>query len=344
MGSNKNLFIILGVAVLALIGTFMSGGFKNFSEGVDPAQEFTRSQGGGVTQATPAPTTPTDEATPSGVEQIADGAQPVTASGAGAAESAAEGAAEDAGAPGLDAADSVAEGDSTAAMIDQADSAGLPPSAEDSSGGDVAEGLADAEKGLADAVEGLADAEDLFAEDEELDAVERFKQMDPRDIIDAKYDDLDGKLTRPWDTEDFDNFIPQTGRSDPLTRIPDAFPNEIKPPREGATDDSLIETYIASEFATNLVNRYSIQLECNNVLQVGLSKTASFTLGESRFSRGEGGVFSRWGLSPEGVFVTVLITVVSIDTEEVMVRFTASSTEVTLGVTKTQYYIPSNWY
>lgn len=327
MGSNKTLIIVLGIAVLALVGTFMSGGFK-LSEGGDPAQEFLRTQGGEVV-STPAPSTPstTPQSTPpEGVTPTA-GAQAAEAE-APVEETATEEPTDSTGVadePGLEELEPGNEG-----MLTEEPVAPAP------SGGPVFPGD----------IGGEADSEDLFEEDpmveeEPQDAVERFKEMDPRDIIDAKYEDLEGRTTKPWIEDDPDNYIPETGRSDPLTRVPAAFPNELKPPREGSTDESLIQTYMASEFATELVEVFSRNLECHNVLQIGLVKTASFSLFSQRFGLQEDQGFRRGSTSPEGVFVTVTMTVTSIATDQVVVSFTASADEVSLSISRTQYYIPN---
>lgn len=337
MGSNKTLIIVLGIAVLALVGTFMSGGFK-LSEGGDPAQDFSRTQGGQVT-STPDPSTPSstpqstppEGVTPTAGAQAAEAEAPVEETEAEEPNGTTE-VAED---PGLGEDDPGVDGELPEEIVAKGEAPSEMPAPPEGTGVEADSDIAVA-----------TDSEDLFEEDpmaeEELrDPVERFKEMDPRDIIDAKYDDLRGRTTTPWNEEDPDWYIPETGRSDPLTRVPAAFPNELKPPREGSTDESLILTYMASEFATALVERISSELQCYNVLQIGLVKTASFTLPGQRFSLRVDQGFRRGATSPEGVNVVILIMVTSIATDQVVVNFSASAEEVSLSISKTQYYIPS---
>jgi hypothetical protein len=113
--------------------------------------------------------------------------------------------------------------------------------------------------------------------EEELRGRSSASSRQPRDIIDAKYDDLNSKLTETWNEENVEQFIPQTGRIDPLTRVSSAVPDDLKPPRSGETDENQIQTYLVSSAASVAVELIARSLICHNVIQIGLVKVATFS-------------------------------------------------------------------
>ncbi|MCB1222162.1 hypothetical protein KDL30_15995 [bacterium] len=135
--------------------------------------------------------------------------------------------------------------------------------------------------------------EEAVEETEELDPVDAFMELDPRDILRAKQKDLEGRLTSPWDDENPDEFIPETGRVDPLTFVDSAIPDQLKPPRSGSTDENEILVYLATLQATRTVEQVAAALQCHSVIQIGVVSTAYFSLGLAedapRFSMQEGG-------------------------------------------------------
>ncbi len=338
MGSNKNLFILLGLAVVALVATVMSGAF-NIEEEPDFAQQLSQQRGGNVT-STPAPAavppTPAENAT-SPATTTPEATPAEAASGEEAAADV------EAGNP-CDEGSTPVDGDATETVA----SAGLDGDAETAAAteGEEADDLGLDVEGLDSGAEEEAapSDDDLFLEDEVSDdPIERFKDMDPRDIIDAKYLDLEGRLTTPWNEDDPENYIPWTGRPDPLTPIREAIPEELMPSREGDLDDSQIQLYAASIEASAIVEQVSRGLRCENVLQIGLRKYASFSgiLGQISLSEGE----SRgWGFSVEGVNGSVNMVVISIADDLVVVNFSATADLVDLGISKTQHFIPAKGF
>ncbi|MCB1217689.1 hypothetical protein KDL44_09855 [bacterium] len=147
-----------------------------------------------------------------------------------------------------------------------------------------------------DGAEDGDDAAPLLDEDvedsAEKDPIQAFMELDPRDILRAKQQDLESRLTSPWDEENPDEFIPETGRVDPLTIVDSAVPDQLKPPRSGSTDENEIELYLATVFATQTVDQVARALQCHSVIQIGVVSTAYFSLGTGegapRFSMTEG--------------------------------------------------------
>ncbi len=150
----------------------------------------------------------------------------------------------------------------------------------------------------------------------ELDPVDSFMELDPRDILRAKQNDLEGRLTAPWDEDNPDGFIPETGRVDPLTLVNSAIPDKLKPPRSGSTDQNEIEVYLATIFATQTVEQVARSLQCYSVIEIGVVSTAYFAIGENRFAMNEGSSFgiggaqvSCTGVSDTKVSVTISVSV-----------------------------------
>lgn len=196
-----------------------------------------------------------------------------------------------------------------------------------------------------EAAEGEEAAEDEAAEEEVVDdPVENFKNLDPRDIIIMKYEDLESRKTEPWD-EESEDFIPNTGRSDPLTRVRSAVPDELKPPRAGETDMNEINTYLVAAQASMIVDAISSSLQCHNVIQIGLSKYANFSFsGSQPTALQEGQSFGFQADVVNGIPIIATVTVASISTSQVTMSITAAGQGTTTSVTKNKVFIPSRYY
>lgn len=188
--------------------------------------------------------------------------------------------------------------------------------------------------------EGEEAADEEAAAEESGDPVENFKNLDPRDIIVKKYEDLEERKTEPWD-EESEGYLPNTGRVDPLTRVRSAVPDELKPPRAGETDMNEINTYLIADAATMIVDGVAYAMQCHNVIQIGLTKYATFSYGGSQpFPLEEGFSTSLNAGSVNGIPIVVTITLTSVSTEQVVLRITAAGQGTATSVTKNQTYIP----
>ena len=169
--------------------------------------------------------------------------------------------------------------------------------------------------------------------DEPLDPIDSFMELDPRDILKAKQLDLKDRLTSPWDEENPDEFIPETGRVDPLTIVNSAIPDSLKPPRSGSTDENEIILYVQTIQATELVDAVSANLQCHSVIEIGVVSTAYFTLGSGenvqRFAMQEGR-----GINVAGANVTCT----SISDSKVSVTISVSIPGNTIS--RNKIYIP----
>lgn len=355
--NNKNLLIILGVVVVLLVLTLVfSGGHFTMGEGEDPALALAKSQAGRQSAASVG-----TETAPA--EEKAAEAKPAEATSAGGTEAAeAETGGEAAKANEGEAAngETAAEATPAAGSEEQAatEAAGettpepgeAADKTEDNGSGEGEQTGSD-ESGTERAAQEIAGQKKQESGDEDLmdqealpeDPVERFKQMDPRDIIDAKYKDLEDRETHPWDEDNPEVFIPETGRVDPLTRVSSAVPDDLKPPRSGETDQNLLQTYLGTAAATDAVNAVALNLYCLNVIQIGLERRATFSFpplyGDRTFTIQEGGGF---GLTINGVSVNISVS--SIDTDTVVVRISGSVPGTSGTVNKTQTFIPRAFY
>jgi hypothetical protein len=224
-------------------------------------------------------------------------------------------------------------------------------SAEDESGAGADEDGSGEEEESADeeaaAEEGAADEEAAAEEEEEAasdDPVENFKNLDPRDIINKKYDDLDERKTEPWDQES-EGFIPNTGRPDPLTPVLDSLPDELKQMRKGNTDMNEINTYLVAAQASMVVDTLSSIIQCHNVIQIGLERYATFTFGDDTpASIPEGSSFGFNAGNVNGIPIIATLTVTSISTSQVTMEISAAGQGTTTTVSKTKVFIPSKYY
>jgi hypothetical protein len=339
--NNKTLLIILGIAVVLLVLTLVfSGGNFSMGEGEDPAMMMTQRSQARQSAARPPAEPAAEQATPAMAEPEpvagGNGEAPAAEAPEGPDAEADEAPAEEATEP---AEDTVAADDSD---MDEDEAAPEEPAEAEAADEEPA---AEADAGEEEAAEEEAAAEDDLLVEEELpeDPIERFKQMDPREIIRAKYRDLEERQTEPWNEDDPDQFIPQTGRVDPLTRVSSAVPDDLKPPRSGETDENQIETYLGTQAATAAVTAVSYSLICHNVIQIGLEKRATFSfppvLGDRTFTIPEGQGF---GINVGGVNVTV--QVIEITTDDVDVRIVGAVPGSSAEVTKNQKYIPRAFY
>lgn len=176
--------------------------------------------------------------------------------------------------------------------------------------------------------------------EEMLEQLKAWTAQDPREIIDKKFEDLEGKETEPWNEDNPETYIPETGRNDPLTPVIDAMPEELRPPRGGDDDENEIMTYLFSQYATEAANAIANNLRVYNMVQIGLEKLVTMGLpGQGAFTVGEGQGFSNF-LQIEGVPVMIEFTVASVSEDDVMVIITASVPGTNVAITKEAHFIP----
>jgi len=370
---NRNLLIILAIAVVLLVATIIFGGLQ-FTEGEDPAVQMARQ-----TTPSPAPTPPpppaaegeeaaeeppapaAEEAPPSEEEAAAAESADATP----AAEPAEAGETEEAGTgeetgeappteaaaePGTEPAEAPAAEEESGSASTTSGGGTVQQVESDDGAAPVQESVeeqeaADGEEAEAATTDETTTGEEAETTEEEQDLVTRFKEMDPRDIIKKKYEDLEEKKTKPWDQEfDPDGYIPETGRTDPMTRVSSAVPKELKPPRAGETDENEISTYLWSLQASAIVDYFTFALQCHNVIQIGLDKYATFSLpGFGMFMMEEDFPASLNAGYVEGIPLTLTITCTSIQTDRVVVRIAVTGRGSATTITKDLTYIPNDY-
>jgi len=132
---------------------------------------------------------------------------------------------------------------------------------------------------------------------------EKYRDVNFRNIIREKYDQLKTKLT------DVNRDIPYTnvGRTDPLSFTDPRIPPELRPPRQGETDISRIQNYFMQLAATQLIEQTQIQVL--GVLAVGFRREVSARIDGRRVTLSECGPFIGGGcttVTPRGVMVAAI--------------------------------------
>jgi hypothetical protein len=178
----------------------------------------------------------------------------------------------------------------------------------------------------------------------EDERIVNFQNLDPRDIIIQKYDNLAELHTEPWNAEKSEeDFIPETGRIDPLNPVDSAIPDELKPPRSGETDQNLIETYLVSMACTSAVDSIRQQVQVYNVLKIGAQKYVSIGIGGQRGSIEVGQSFGFMAGVVGNIAIMVTLTVSSATESEVVIDVTASGEGTATSVSKSQVFIPGGF-
>lgn len=192
-----------------------------------------------------------------------------------------------------------------------------------------------------DAAKPDAKKKDGAGELSEDERIVNFQNLDPRDIIIKKYENLAELHTEPWNAEKSEeDFIPETGRIDPLNPVNSAIPDELKPPRTGATDESLIQTYLVSVACTAAVDSVRQMVQVYNVLKIGAQKYVSIGIGGQRGSIEVGQSFGFMAGSVGNIPIMVQLTIASATESEVVIDVTASGNGTATSVSKTQVFIP----
>ena len=206
-------------------------------------------------------------------------------------------------------------------------------------GDEVADTPADAEG------EGSEDAEaEMEEEAEPATPIDQFKSLDPREIIDRKYEDLQEQHTKPWDEEDPEQFIPDTGRVDPLTRVREAVPEELKPPRAGETDENDITSYFVAQDATIICYSIAYAMECYNVIQIGIEKQATVSVFGNTFLMSEGQSAGPINVGQSsGIPLSATLVCTSISESEVHITVTVSGDGTSTSISKSMVFIPKSW-
>ncbi|MCC7477465.1 hypothetical protein IT575_03310 [bacterium] len=180
-------------------------------------------------------------------------------------------------------------------------------------------------------------------DEEWIAKLDEWKTQDPRAIIESKYEDLEGRKTTPWNEDDPANFIPETGRADPLSPVLSQLPDELKQRRGGETDPNEIYAYAFAAAATQAVDSVMAVLQVYNVVQIGTQKLITMGIpGDRAFTVPEGGSFG-FNFPGAGFAVQVQVQVLSVSTEEVMVGITGSVPGTDASISKTQVYIPRSY-
>jgi len=336
----RSLLIIIAVILVAATAAFVTADRVNFGHSRLNAMSHALHKGNrGSAALFGAPSGVSfdqEEATPGDEGEAAE--EPPADDGNGAAAGDEEG----------NGGDESTEGDEGAAGGDESAEGdeGTEAGDESAEGDEGAEAGDESAAGDEEAAEGDEAAEDEEAAGEEEEAssdpIENFKNLDPRDIIVKKYEDLESRLTEPWNPESED-YIPNTGRVDPLTRVSEAVPDDLKPPRTGESDMNEILTYLVTAQASEAVDMISAGLQCHNVIQIGLQRFATFTFFGQQFSRSEGDSLSFPFGYENGIQIIAQVTVTSISTTKVVVNITAFGQGTTTSVTKTKVFIPSQY-
>jgi len=181
-----------------------------------------------------------------------------------------------------------------------------------------------------------------MSDEEWLKKLEEWKNSDPRDIIKAKYEDLQSKETHPDNEDNPEEFIPETSRVDPLTPVLSALPDELKPPRSGETNENDVQTYLYTAAASEIVDYVGIRLEVYNVLQIGLDKIVSVGVGNRRFNLHEGQGSGITLESQQGLPVRATFTLAEAKTNSVTITVTGQPWGSLVKVSKNFSYIPRN--
>jgi len=90
-----------------------------------------------------------------------------------------------------------------------------------------------------------------------------FRELDAKEIIRNKYDELEGHVTEP------ENFAEDIGRVDPMTFVSDFFPEELRPPRSGETNDEEMWKFIEEAVGYDVLN--GIRISVHEVINMGNS-------------------------------------------------------------------------
>jgi len=189
------------------------------------------------------------------------------------------------------------------------------------------------------AADAPAEAPKAESDEDMLAKLENWKNQDPRDLIKAKYEDLENRTTKTYD-EDSPDFIPETGRIDPLTRVIDAVPEELRPPRSGDTDENAVTTYAFSQAATSAVDGVAAYLQVYNVVQIGLQKLVTIGgPGQPARTVGEGNSFG-FGIGGEGFLIRVTVMVAAVSSDEVTLVISAAPQGTDVTISRTVTYIP----
>jgi hypothetical protein len=179
-----------------------------------------------------------------------------------------------------------------------------------------------------------------LSDEEWLKKLEEWKNSDPRDIIKAKYDDLQAKETHPDNEDNPEEFIPETSRVDPLTPVLGAMPDELKPPRGGDDDPNEAETYLYTAAATEVVDYIGLTLQVYNVLQIGLTKIVTIEAGGNRYNLNEGQPLGLVMESSQGIPVQAQFAISAASSDEVTISVSGTPWGSTVNVTKDFTYIP----
>lgn len=176
--------------------------------------------------------------------------------------------------------------------------------------------------------------------DQLLEQLKAWSAQDPRTIIDKKFEDLQGKETKPWDDENPETYIPDTGRNDPLTPIRDALPEELRPPRGGDDDENEIMTYLFTQYATQAVDAVMNNLQVYSMVQIGLRKLVTMGVPGQRPFTVEEGQSSGFDIDIDGYLVSVDFSVAAVSEDDVTLVISGSPRGSTVSVTKEAHFIP----
>jgi hypothetical protein len=338
VGKRFSLWITAGITIAGLVVVILAYGC---TPSEDPAEALLKAQGVSTSApaAKPASSTPADTAKTTGAP--AGGTSAAPAGGAAAGKAAAPDGGTSTSKPG--AATPAAPGEKDTTSKEAGGAAQKPAEGAAASGGKDAE--AEPKTGF---VMGDKEAEKAGKKSEgdisEDERITNFQNLEPRDIILKKYDNMHQKLSEPWNAQkDKEDFIPETGRVDPLNPVDSAIPDEFKPPRSGETDANQIQTYLVAAACTQAVDAIRLTVQVRNVLKIGAETYVTISVGNRSQSLTVGNAFSGYAGSVGFIPIIFTVTVSSATASEVVLDVSAYGDGTSTSVSKSQIYLPTTF-
>jgi hypothetical protein len=174
--------------------------------------------------------------------------------------------------------------------------------------------------------------------------IDKFLKSDPRDILEEKSDRLQEKQTKPWEQDNPETFIPETGRKDPMTAVRSSIPKELLPKRSGDEDENELQSYLLTQAATQIMLGITKNVRCYSVIQIGLTKYVRISLdpqGKQIRTLSLSNGFSQRIATEEGA-LQIDFSVSSISSDEVVIDVAVSGLSTQVSVQKQLVFIPRN--
>jgi hypothetical protein len=159
--------------------------------------------------------------------------------------------------------------------------------------------------------------------------LEAFRNMNPDKILKDKYDELNKEVTPP------EHFAEDIGRVDPLTVVYDFIPEELRPPREGETNEEEVFKFLEEAIGYEILD--SIEIQVIEVLSLGNYKSVVATIQGQTMNIQEGQQLQM--MTQEGFYVYITLT--SVDRSEVIFDLTFVGAYAV--VTRTRTFISGSY-